>query len=164
MIAKVISGGQTGVDRAALDVALELGIPCGGYCPLGRLAEDGRIPDRYPLTETDDTNYAYRTACNVDAADATLILIDAPPLTGGTKLTRIIAMRNGKAHLIEYLNFPGQPITPSVIQAVRHWLHGMHCGQAINVAGPRESKAPGIHARAVAFLRLVLAPEKGRQP
>jgi hypothetical protein len=65
MLAKLVSGGQTGVDRAALDVALELGIPCGGWCPRGRTAEDGTIPDRYPLTETPSGGYCQRTQWNV---------------------------------------------------------------------------------------------------
>jgi hypothetical protein len=71
---KIISGGQTGVDRAALDAAIELGIPHGGHCPRGRRAEDGRIPDRYQLTETDSAQYRVRTERNVLDADATLIL------------------------------------------------------------------------------------------
>lgn len=71
---RVISGGQTGVDRAALDVALELGLPCGGWCPAGRRAEDGPIPARYPLTETAGADYVERTRRNVVEADATLVL------------------------------------------------------------------------------------------
>ncbi len=85
-IAKIISGGQTGVDRAALDVAIELELPCGGWCPRGRLAEDGTVPDRYPLQETRSAEYAERTERNVIDSDGTLI-IATRPLTGGTALT-----------------------------------------------------------------------------
>jgi predicted Rossmann-fold nucleotide-binding protein len=74
MIPRLVSGGQTGVDRAALDVALELGVPCGGWCPKGRRAEDGRIPDCYPLTETRTGDYATRTRWNVRDSDFTLVL------------------------------------------------------------------------------------------
>src|SRR5262245_51361441 len=74
VISKIVSGGQTGVDRAALDVALELGIPCGGWCPKGRLAEDGPIPERYPLKETTLRVYPQRTEWNVRDSDGTLVL------------------------------------------------------------------------------------------
>ncbi len=151
---RIISGGQTGVDRAALDVALELGIPCGGYCPRGRLSEDGRIDDRYPLTELDDDSYAYRTACNVSEADAVLVLVDRmSPITPGTRLTINTAKRNGKPMDIECL---GEEFSAADITAIRHWLHTLHAGHAIMVAGPRESKSPGIYDRAVLFLREVL--------
>ncbi|MHC4448286.1 MAG: YpsA SLOG family protein, partial [Planctomycetota bacterium] len=71
---KIVSGGQTGVDRAALDVAMELGVPCGGWCPQGRLAEDGEIDARYPLTETSRAHAAQRTEWNVRDSDGTLII------------------------------------------------------------------------------------------
>src|SRR6266571_9073801 len=74
VVSKIVSGGQTGVDRAALDVALELGIPCGGWCPRGRRAEDGIIPERYPLIETPTTAYPQRTERNVRDSDGTLVL------------------------------------------------------------------------------------------
>ena len=84
---KIVSGGQTGVDRAALDVAMSLGIPCGGWCPKGRKAEDGRIPDRYPLRETDSASYRKRTILNVADSDGTLILA-VGELRGGTLATK----------------------------------------------------------------------------
>ena len=83
---KIVSGGQTGVDRAALDVAGALGLARGGWCPKGRLAEDGTIPDRYPLAETETAAYEERTRLNVADADATLVL-NWGPLEGGTLLT-----------------------------------------------------------------------------
>src|SRR5947199_212598 len=91
----LISGGQTGVDRAALDVALELRIPCGGFCPQGRRAEDEPIPDRYPLSELAFSDYADRTRKNVEAAAATLIL-HAGEIAGGTRLTLDICEELGK--------------------------------------------------------------------
>ena len=86
LVEKIVSGGQTGVDRAALDVALKVGIPCGGWCPKGRKAEDGAIPDRYPLTETSSASYPVRTEKNVNDSDGTLIL-KVGPVTGGTART-----------------------------------------------------------------------------
>src|SRR5213080_1459301 len=99
VISKIVSGGQTGVDRAALDVALELGIPCGGWCPIGRRAEDGVIPDRYPLRQAPSANYADRTALNVRDSDGTLILARGP-LRGGTALTKTFAERYGRPYLV----------------------------------------------------------------
>src|SRR5690606_30676655 len=92
---RVVSGGQTGVDRAALDAALRLGLPCGGWCPAGRWAEDGPIPERYPLRETESADPAERTARNVRDSDATLIL-SPRPLRGGTAGTREVAERLGR--------------------------------------------------------------------
>src|SRR3954470_8255926 len=92
MISRIISGGQTGVDRAALDVALELGLPCGGKCPCGRRAEDGPIAPRYPLEETASAEYPVRTALNVRESDGTLILLAGRP-DRGTELTQRIARR-----------------------------------------------------------------------
>src|SRR5262249_20137195 len=86
LIARLVSGGQTGVDRAALDAALEVGVPCGGWCPKGRKAEDGRIDDRYPLCETPSAAYSQRTRWNVRDSDGTLVLAWGEP-TGGTLLT-----------------------------------------------------------------------------
>ena len=82
----ILSGGQTGVDRGALDAALEVGVECGGWCPDGRTAEDGRIPDRYPLVELEGAGYAERTRRNVEDSDGTLILCVGAPV-GGTALT-----------------------------------------------------------------------------
>ncbi|PSQ85488.1 MAG: molybdenum cofactor carrier, partial [Bacteroidetes bacterium QH_2_63_10] len=89
---KIISGGQTGVDRAALDAALAFNVPVGGWCPKGRRAEDGQIPDRYPLEETPSEAYEQRTAWNVRDSDGTLIITDGS-LEGGTALTMTEARR-----------------------------------------------------------------------
>jgi len=98
----IVSGGQTGVDRAALDVALALGIPCGGWCPKGRLAEDGPLPDRYPLRETEFEGYSKRTKLNVQDSDGTLLFTRQRP-SGGTKLTLQYAQRIGKPFKVVYL-------------------------------------------------------------
>ena len=88
----IVSGGQTGVDRAALDLALERDLPCRGWCPRGRRAEDGPLNPRYPLLETTSAKYGQRTRANVREADGTLILAIGA-LTGGTALTRAFAER-----------------------------------------------------------------------
>ena len=98
LVEMLVSGGQTGVDRAALDVALALGIACGGWCPRGRRAEDAPLPRRYPLNETPSADYAQRTGWNVRDSDATLLLTPLPP-DGGTALTLELAERMGRPHL-----------------------------------------------------------------
>jgi len=150
--AKIISGGQTGVDRAALDVAIELGIPHGGWCPLGRLAEDGTIPQHYQLRETDSPDYAVRTERNVEEADATLILCRGRP-TGGTELTRQLAMRCGKP--VRVVDLSSRP----EVSKTRRWLRVYGRG-VLNVAGPRESQSPGIGAEAAQYLRKLLQPRR----
>jgi hypothetical protein len=99
MIGRLVSGGQSGVDRAALDVALELGISCGGWSPRGRKAEDGVIADRYPLVETPSGGYSQRTRWNIREADGTLILTWGAPM-GGTLLTVNECRKTGKPHLV----------------------------------------------------------------
>ena len=146
---KIVSGGQSGVDRAALDVALALGVPCGGWCPKGRKAEDGPLPARYPLTETPSDDYAQRTEWNVRDAEGTLILSDGP-LSGGTAQTAEIAKHLGKPHLVVELNGAEHP------EAMRAWMAAQGI-TVLNIAGPRESKSPGIYAKAAAFLRKVLS-------
>ncbi len=143
--AKIVSGGQTGVDRAALDAAIALGIPHGGWCPKGRLAEDGTIPPQYLLAETESPDYAVRTERNVRDSDGTLILCRGIP-TGGTELTLRLAERWGKPHLVVDLDRPAD------LETARRWL--AECRPAVlNVAGPRESQSRGIAAAAEAFLR-----------
>lgn len=141
---KIVSGGQTGVDRAALDVAAELGLEHGGWCPRGRRAEDGRIPARYALRETEDARYAVRTERNVLDSDATLVLNEGP-LAGGTALTVEFARRHGRPHFVVDLSEPDPG-------ALRGWLEEVR-PRVLNVAGPRESKRPGVGERAAAFLR-----------
>ncbi len=131
---QIISGGQTGVDRAALDVARELGIPCGGWSPKGRRAENGAIPDWYPLREMPSSRYSPRTAKNVREATGTLILTWGQP-TGGTALTVKLARKERKPFLLVDLARGGDPET------VRVWLRKNEI-KILNVAGPRESQVP----------------------
>jgi hypothetical protein len=148
---KIISGGQTGVDRAALDVAILLGIPHGGWCPKNRLAEDGRIADCYQLVEHASPHYDDRTRENVRDSDATLILC-LGPISGGTRLTRDEARRQQKPCLVLKLSD-----SPDIAE-FRGWLEE-HKVQVLNIAGPRESQCPGIGAQAAAYLRKLLAAE-----
>jgi len=142
---QIVSGGQTGVDRAALDVALGNGIACGGWCPQGRRAEDGRIADRYPLRETPSRNYSRRTRWNVRDSDATLILTIGPP-TGGTALTQSLAQRLGKPIHVVRLDQNPDP------EPVRQWIATEGIA-VMNVAGPRERTCPGIYEEAALFLQ-----------
>jgi len=146
---RVISGGQTGVDRAALDVARELEVPCGGWCPRGRRAEDGRIPESYPLRETPSASYPERTAWNVRDSDGTLIITRGRP-RGGTALTVSLARRAGKPVMVANLE------SGANASEIRAFLLE-HRIRVLNVAGPRESEAPGIHDQAAALLRELLA-------
>lgn len=148
ILSKIISGGQTGVDRAALDVALELGIPCGGWCPKGRLSEDGPISSKYPLREMPSPKYPVRTEKNIRESDGALVLTWGP-VTGGTALTVKLAGKHRKPCLVVDLSKEGNP------QKVRDWLR-THDIKTLNVAGPRESKAPGIHDKAVEFIKKVV--------
>jgi len=145
---KILSGGQTGVDRAALDVGLALNIPVGGWCPQGRRAEDDIIPDRYPLVETPEADYDTRTRRNVEDADGTLIL-NRGALDGGTALTVTHARQIGKPCLIVALEAGIEPA------AFRDWLDENHIA-VLNVAGPRESKRPGVYATAIHCLEILL--------
>lgn len=149
-ITKIISGGQTGVDRAALDAAAARGIASGGFCPKGRRAEDGSIPPHYPLTELASADYPTRTRRNVHAADATLVLTRGR-VSGGTAYTVQVAQRAHKPVLV--VDLAAQPR----VAPVRAWLHD-HGVRALNVAGPRETRAPGIHRDAKRFLLRLLVP------
>ena len=155
MVQKIISGGQSGIDRAALDVALQLGIACGGWCPKGRKAEDGPISSAYPLQETPSLDYAQRTEWNVRDSDGTLILTRGTP-TEGTAWTARVASRLRKSCLI--VDFLDQPSGTTVTS----WLD-LYQIRILNIAGPRESKCPGIYAEASAFMRKILSGESASQ-
>lgn len=160
MVKRIVSGGQSGVDRAALDVAEVLGLERGGWCPKGRWAEDGPIPESYPLKETRARSPSGRTRANVRDSDATLILTDGAP-TGGTRLTLAIA---------EQLKRPTLCVDFSLgtdIKLVQRWIRESQA-DVLNVAGPRESNAPGIYDMAHGFLVMALKPwangKRRRQP
>lgn len=146
---RVVSGGQTGVDRAALDAAMALGLDVGGWCPAGRRAEDGAIPQGYPLRETESADYAVRTEWNVRDSDATLILYRGA-LTGGTALTAKLARRLGRPLLVRDLDSEPEP------GEVALWLRANRV-RVLNCAGPRESGAPGVGRAARALLERVFA-------
>jgi len=158
LVGRIVSGGQTGVDRAALDVAGARGVPAGGWCPKGRRAEDGAIPARYPLHETASDAYEERTELNVRDSDATLIL-NRGPLEGGTGLTAELARRMGRPCLVVDLGAPGAVLPDEAAATAAAWLAEIPApGRPItlNVAGPRESKAPGVGEQAARFLARVL--------
>ena len=147
LIDKIVSGGQTGVDRAALDWALQRGVAHGGWCPKGRLAADGPLPEHYLLRETDSTGYRQRTKLNVRDSDATLIF-NTGVLDGGTLQTVRFAQTLGKPHLVAQLDELTQD---SVVRRIRVWLTEGQFG-LLNVAGPREEKRPGVYACVAAQL------------
>lgn len=144
MLKKIISGGQTGVDRGALDAALDAGFACGGWCPRGRRAEDGAIDARYPLTEMASADYPARTRQNVVESDATLILFFGD-LSGGTRETWRIAQALGKPVLT--LDLSAKSTDDAAVEVAAFVaINGV---ETLNVAGPRESSRPGSakHAR-----------------
>lgn len=145
MIAKIVSGGQTGADRAALDWAISRGIPHGGWCPKGRLAEDGAIPAHYNLKETRSKAYPKRTEQNVIDSDGTVILSIKPKLTGGSKKTAELAAKHQKPwiHLHPGAREPGARL--------RAFSDDNHI-RTLNVAGPRASGEPTIAEFVIAVL------------
>lgn len=148
-VQRIISGGQTGVDRAALDVAIELGIDHGGWCPQGRRAEDGTIPSKYNLQELDSPHYQHRTRQNVLDSDGTLILFRGT-LTGGSLLTVKFAASHSKPFWKQTI---GRTVLPDECHA---WLERENI-KVLNVAGPRASTDPEIYAKATKFLKTLLS-------
>ncbi len=147
-IKKIISGGQTGIDRAALDTAIELAIPHGGWCPKNRKALDGKIDDKYRLTETPSENYSQRTQWNVRDSDGTLILGWGKP-HGGTALTCQLADNINKPLFIVDL------CKPFSIDDFNLWIK-QHQIEILNIAGPRHSKAKDIYDKAKFALKQFL--------
>ena len=145
---KIISGGQTGADRAGLDAAIELNIPVGGWCPKGRKAEDGPIDDKYPLQETTSGDYRVRTERNVKESDGTIIFTIGKP-TGGTALTVKKAKSLGKHNLVIDLDDDHK------FDLVKAWLIDNEI-KVLNVAGPRGTKFPDVYSRTKAYLKTLL--------
>ena len=155
---KIISGGQTGADRAALDVALESGLPSGGWVPRGRLAEDGRLSDSYPdLVETETADLAERTRRNVRDADATVI-VSHGPLSGGSQLTLEEAERLQKPVLHLDVRALGAAVAAERLAA---WLEAER-PHVLNIAGPRASEDADIYATVAAVLRTALRSARDR--
>lgn len=152
MIEKIVSGGQTGVDQAALEVAIKLNIAHGGWCPKGRLAENGVIPSKYSLTETESGDYSVRTKLNIRDSDGTLILLPntTKKITDGTVLTIQEAKEKDKPHLI--IDLSKNPDVESIAQWVRE-----NNIKTLNIAGPRESQSPGINKLSLEFLEKAIA-------
>lgn len=136
---RIVSGGQTGADRGALDFAIKHGYIHGGWAPHGRLAEDGVIPAKYQLTEMAEGGYRQRTRRNVVDSDATLI-VNLGELDGGTLATQLFAEKSGKPFLVVQAD---SGISEKMVDSVIAWLL-QHDVKILNVAGPRESKRPGI--------------------
>jgi hypothetical protein len=136
--ARIVSGGQTGVDRGALDAALAAGWPCGGWCPADRAAEDGAIPARYPVVAIDAADPSARTRRNVEDSDATLILCHGG-LSGGTLLTARLCETLARPCLIVDAEASG---IPEAVRRARDFT-GRHQIEVLNVAGPRQSGWPG---------------------
>ena len=145
------SGGQTGVDRAALDVALDLGVRCGGWCPAGRRAEDGRISDRYPLLELPGAGYRQRTCRNVLDSDGTVIFHFAGP-SGGTRHTLEDCRRSTKPCLL----IDAAVLTPREAVTRLDLFVRESLIADLNVAGPRASEEESAYGYAQAALRLYL--------
>ena len=152
MITRLISGGQTGADRAALDFAIRRGIPHGGWVPRGRKTEAGPLPERYGLQETASGAYAERTEKNVLLADGTLI-VSHGSLKGGSLLTGTLAERHGRPWMHADLD---RWSVEEAAGRIRGWIRDCSIG-VLNVAGPRASQDPGIYKAVRQVLEAVFA-------
>ena len=150
MIKRIVSGGQSGVDRAALDVAIKLSIAHGGWVPRGRLTENGPLPLNYHLKETSSSRYSVRTEKNVVDTDGTLILSHGA-LTGGTEYTREMAIRHDRPWLHIDL---GQTAAFHAATTINHWIRQKKI-EILNVAGARASEDPAIYTVTLNILESV---------
>jgi len=138
---RIISGGQTGADRAALDAALAAGVECGGWCPEGRLAEDGPIASSYPLAELAGGGYRQRTLRNIEDSDGTAIFYFGRP-TGGTELTLAKCIRLHQPYKL----IDAAEVDPRRASGMLRGFVAEHRVLTLNIAGPRESASPGTYA------------------
>ena len=162
IIGKIISGGQTGADRDALEAALKARFAYGGLVPKGRLAEDGCVPAKFTaMEETDTEDYRFRTRWNAEHSDATLILTFSEQLEGGTQRTRQYCTNARKPVFVDN---PNTPATDCAQLAVFKWLAKV-CKKnggrplVLNVAGPRESKEPGLEAAVESYVARLISEE-----
>src|SRR5438067_13519020 len=157
-LAKIISGGQTGIDRGTLDAAIACGFPCGGWCPPERLAEDGQIPKHYPVIEIKEGRYSQRTLRNVVESDGTAILYFSQ-IEGGTEETLLFCIKKHKPYkLVDAEEVSAERAAFLLASFIQHYGIGV-----LNVAGPRQSQAPQGYAYAYAVINLLLQgyPEEG---
>jgi hypothetical protein len=150
---RIVSGGQTGADRAALDFAIEHGVPHGGWCPQGRVSEDGAIDAGYALQETPTPDYTQRTEWNVRDSDGTVIFSISAKLNGGSKVTEDFAAALGKPCLHLSVESDGEQAVNRLCEFIQQ-----HKIRVLNVAGPRSSNEPGVGA----FVREVLTRAVGQ--
>ena len=162
-LAKIVSGGQTGVDRGALEAAVKVQFPYGGMIPKGRLSEDGSVPAKFEcMIESDTEDYRFRTRWNVEHSDATLILSFAQELEGGTQRTRQYCMNVRKPF---FTDNPSSPKMDGNRVAVFKWLESISAKNGgkppvLNVAGPRESKSPGITEASEMYVSRIIAAQR----
>ena len=150
MVTKIISGGQTGADRAALDFAIKHNIPYGGWVPKGRKTEDGTLPEKYQLQEMPTGEYAKRTEQNILDSDGTLI-VSHEYLTGGSALTEFLAEKHKKPCVHIDLNKLNQKEAAFIINKWRR----TNRIRVLNVAGPRAGKDPMIYQATLELLEAV---------
>lgn len=151
-VLRIVSGGQTGADRGGLDAALEVGIGIGGWCPKGRLAEDGRIPEKYPLAEMPSMEYLRRTEQNVIDSDATIVLTYGQPESGSG-----LTVEFAEKHKRLWFHADLDRGDADIIAELSTWISGLPKKNVVlNIAGSRESRSPGIAERVGGIMTAVL--------
>ncbi len=152
MLKKIVSGGQTGVDRAALDAAIDCNFPYGGYVPKGRIAEDGVIPSKYSsLTELKNKDYVVRTRKNIEHSDGTVVIYKGK-FGRGTKYTINYAKKVGKPLLEIDMS---KLSVEQAVASIKSFIEKNEI-QVLNVAGPRLSKSPEIYSLAYEIVKSIL--------
>jgi len=153
---QIVSGGQTGADRAALDAALNSSFPCGGWCPEGRLAEDGPLPTKYPLQELPGAGYRQRTIKNIETSDGTAIFYFNRP-AGGTELTLIQCIRLHKPYQL----IDASEISPARASSILEDFVDQHGIAILNVAGPSETRSPSVHSYVQEAVQSLIEASRG---